>query len=401
LQKGADTSIRNRYGGSLLNSAAEGGSAEIVDMLLERGLPENERDRYGWSPLHYAAYRGREAIVRRLARKGADLNMRTLSGQSALNLAAARERHDILAWLETQGVDPSPRKFPVLEAPYFAQDPPGSQAEIFAADIVSINQGEHGCVSFTPDGREAYWSSFLLTDVGYSDCGLLCSRMESGRWVPPRLAPFAPSWHDSLAGDVPFVTPDGRHIYFLSCRPLQPGGRVGAEHVWIADRQSDGWSEPYPAPGALYGLGLHWQFSVSRDRTFYYSARESSGFGEGDIYRSRFVDGAYAQPENLGGAINTGDREAAPYISPDGDYLIFARRGGPGGFGNMDLYVSYRRADGSWTPPQNLGDGINSSATEMCPMVSPDGKALFFITQRTGNNDIFWVSADILSALKP
>jgi hypothetical protein len=47
-----------------------------------------------------------------------------------------------------------------------------------------------------------------------------------------------------------------------------------------------------------------------------------------------------------------------------------------------DLHVSFWREDGSWTEPLNLGEGVNSSSAEVRPYVSPDGRYLFFTSNR-------------------
>jgi hypothetical protein len=45
------------------------------------------------------------------------------------------------------------------------------------------------------------------------------------------------------------------------------------------------------------------------------------------------------------------------------------------------LYLSHRR-EGAWTKAVNLGDKINTAATEFAPKVSPDGKTFFFTSTR-------------------
>lgn len=76
-----------------------------------------------------------------------------------------------------------------------------------------------------------------------------------------------------------------------------------------------------------------------------------------------------------------------------------------------DLYVTFKKKDGSWTTPKNMGDGVNSSAREGFPFVSRDGKYLFFNSSRAssintrpipeGAGNIFWVSATIIEDLRP
>ena len=91
----------------------------------------------------------------------------------------------------------------------------------------------------------------------------------------------------------------------------------------------------------------------------------------------------------------------------------------------MDLYISFKKNDGSWTKAKNMGEPINSSASEICPGVSPDGKYFFFTSYRTihknyseipltyeekirilnspgnGLGDIYWVDARIIEKIKP
>jgi Tol biopolymer transport system component len=44
----------------------------------------------------------------------------------------------------------------------------------------------------------------------------------------------------------------------------------------------------------------------------------------------------------------------------------------------------------------NLGKLINSRESEFSPVVSPDGKYLFFTSTRLGQGDIYWVDAAVL-----
>ena len=90
-----------------------------------------------------------------------------------------------------------------------------------------------------------------------------------------------------------------------------------------------------------------------------------------------------------------------PYIAPDESYLLFSssRFTSETDFG--DIFVCFHRSDGSWTEAINLGPSINSSRQERFPTVSPDGLYLFFTRWvKSGNEDIFWVSAKIIDDLK-
>jgi WD40-like Beta Propeller Repeat len=64
-----------------------------------------------------------------------------------------------------------------------------------------------------------------------------------------------------------------------------------------------------------------------------------------------------------------------PSISPDGRRLYFASNR-PGGFGGMDLYVA-TLIDGKWTEPVNLGPKINTPKDEVFPFIHADGKVYY------------------------
>ena len=46
-----------------------------------------------------------------------------------------------------------------------------------------------------------------------------------------------------------------------------------------------------------------------------------------------------------------------------------------------DLYISENK-DGVWTSPRHLPPGVNSTALEFCPSLSPDGRFLYFTSTR-------------------
>jgi ankyrin repeat protein len=395
---GADLNVRNENGGSLLHSAAEGGSVEIAATLLERGLDVHEADRYGWTPLHYAAKKGRLAAAELLIGAGADLDRRTLAGYTPCSLAKEFKRNDVLDLLEKKGAIATAPVFPELKGPYFGQIPPGDEPQLFAVDIVSSNRFEHGSVAFSPDGTEAFWeSSYMLADAGYSYSRILTSRVENGLWTAPRIAEFSGV---QLGDDVPLFSQDGTRLYFLSGRPLEPGG-PGGERVWFIERAGDGWSAPEPIRGGPNSMNHHWQFGVAANGNVYIGSSDPGGHGRGDLYVSKFVDGRYLEPENLGPTVNGQYDEASPFIAPDESCLIFTRFGDPADIGGADLCVSFRDSTGRWTEPIGLPEPINTRSNEICPCLSPDGKYLFFNSFRSGGADIYWVSADVIETLRP
>jgi len=389
VEAGTDLSLRNEGDGSLLHSASQGGSAAIVAQLLDAGFDPNERDLYGRTPLHYAAELGRQGAAQMLLNRGAEIDARSSSGETAFNTAQWVERAEMASFLAAAGADTVPRAFPVLTGAYMGQQPPGpgDRPVPFALDIVSDHRFQHGTVAFSPAGDEAMWSSQIaIQETGYSQGLMLFSHIDDGRWTEPVPVPFS---RLGLSDDVPFYLPGGDRLYFLSARraPHEESGQ--GERIWHVDRTADGWSEPQIVEGGPNTLDLHWEFSVAADTSLYVASR-------GELYVSRYVDGRYAEPESLGPLVNSEADESMPFIAPDKSYLLFTRFRHPDNIGFSDLWISFPDEQGSWTEAVNLGERINSVAG-ICPIVTPDGRYLFF---NSGNDDNYWVDAGFIEGLR-
>lgn len=387
VENGADLTIGSFGGGSLLHSAAASPSRGIVSSLLAKGLKANETDGYGWSPLHYAAEMGRADNIEELVAGGAEIDARTIDGKSALDLAQEFGRDDAAKRLIALGASASPPQFPALEGPYLGQDPPGSTPELFALGIVSSRHTSHSSIAFSPDGTEAYWTpTFSTPEAGYGYGNIYRTIVVDGRWTLPEVAPFARGDHT----DVPFFSPSGDRLYFVSRRPVAPGGGE-KERIWFVERESGGWSEPKLLDTPANDMDIHWQFSLDRDGNLYFGASSGKGFGAGDVYVSRFVDGRYLEPENLGEAVNTEGPDFSPFIAPDGSYLLLSRAG-PEAEG---IFVCFRGSDGSWSQARSLWPA-GESWGGICPMLSPDGKYLFYLGGWGGIEGICWLDAGII-----
>ncbi|MBL8764068.1 MAG: PD40 domain-containing protein [Phycisphaerae bacterium] len=98
-----------------------------------------------------------------------------------------------------------------------------------------------------------------------------------------------------------------------------------------------------------------------------------------DLFASRWSPSGWTEPEALDG-VNSDADELGPEFAPDGGSIYFYsdRSGGLGGY---DLWVASRRGDG-WGGAVNLGPGANSPANEYGPALAPDGKSLYFSSNR-------------------
>ena len=91
---------------------------------------------------------------------------------------------------------------------------------------------------------------------------------------------------------------------------------------------------------------------------------------------------------------------AHPFIAADESYIIWDSEN-EGGYGAVDLYISFKQQDGSWGAAINFGDKINTDGPDSGGYVSPDGKYFFFNRKISHeDSDIFWVDAQIIESLK-
>lgn len=391
IAQGIDMFMLNEHKGTLLHSAAKGGSAEIMTMMIDKGLDVNGKDRNGWSPLHCAAYSGHQDAVELLIQKGVDIDSRTLSGCTAFNLAKENGHQTVVDLLDAEGANPGPSMFPELKGAFLGQKRPGDTPEIFAPGIVSAELSLHGNVVFSPDQREAYWSlSFPIPGSGYSRAGIMCMKRKNESWTAPKLAPFS----HKQGEDVPFFSPDGQKLFFISRRSTEGGGERTKENIWFMERKGECWSEPKSISSVVNSSQMHWQFSVARSGNIYFGTDRG-------MMRSRWVSNDYTKPEKVIEVLHPAYEGGCPLIAPDESFLIFSSSILVKDRSDDDLFIGYRKDRNTWTNPINMGDGINTPHQEKCPILSPDGKYLFFLSSRSDGPGVYWVKADIIHTLKP
>lgn len=388
IEKGLDIHKKNEDGRLPLHSAAEGGSLDIIGFLIKKGNPVNCKDYCGASPLHLAAASGFADAVKQLIELGADIDARNSMGATPFNLASGKNHQKVMELLIEKGAITEAPQFPVIQGAYLGQKRPGKTPEIFGQGLVSAYAPIHGCVTFTSDGEEMYWS---IVDFQKRGSTIYQMKIIDGKWTKPEIPAFTSDFSD----DVPFVSPDGEKLYILSNRPVIEGAGNSKENIWVMERQADSWINAQTVGKAINKMDLHWQFSVANDGTIYFASSDGTGLGLNDIYLSKLVNGAYQKPQNLGEAINSKFADFAPYVSPDQSYIIFTSRGRPEGSG---LFISFKKDDGNWTKAKYLGEPFGADA--LLTTISPNGKYLFFTGRREGRIGVFWVDAKIIEEPK-
>jgi Tol biopolymer transport system component len=250
--------------------------------------------------------------------------------------------------------------------------PVAAQVQIFGEGVISTGDYETH-PAFSPGGDTLYFLKGLPDANFFSLC---VSFRKNGRWSTPEVVPFSGRYLDAD----PFVTKDGKTLYFVSSRPIHAGDPVKSDwDIWKVAINANGWGAPVHLDSPFNSSASEYFPTLADNGNFYFGSGRPGGKGRADIYVSRWVDGKYTQPENLGDSINTADNEYEPYITPDERFLIFmATR--PNGLANADLYIS-ERVNGVWSKARRLPAPVNSDALEWGAKMSRDGR-LFFGSSR-------------------
>lgn len=120
----------------------------------------------------------------------------------------------------------------------------------------------------------------------------------------------------------------------------------------------------------------------SKDNFLYFVSDMPGGYGGTDIYISRFINGVWAKPENLGGKVNTVGNEMFPFID-EGGSLYFSSDGLPG-LGDLDMFTI--QTDLVTGKPKgivrNLGAPLNSNNDDFGIITDADRTLGYFSSNR-------------------
>jgi Tol biopolymer transport system component len=262
---------------------------------------------------------------------------------------------------------------------------PRSAAPVgFAPGVIST--GHEFAVTFTPDGREVY---FTRSTVSPRANHVMHSVMRDGAWQPAEAVSFSgDTWSDLD----PALSPDGMRLYFISTRPRPSHVQTSPSaprdmDIWYADRVGDQWGAPHWIE-ELSSDAKEGSPTVDRDGTLcFFSDRGATG-GNNAIYCAARLANGWSAPSRLNANVNAGPSDTSPFLSRDGKTLLFYSTR-DGGMGKADLYISVKRDD-VWQPATSLGSVVNGPEFEYNPSVAPDGRSFFF--GRTGNVYVIPVS---------
>lgn len=267
--------------------------------------------------------------------------------------------------------------FPVLKGTYLGQKPPGNVPEIFAPGVVSTRYRSHSAPSFSPDGKEVFWSAWLRP---YPHEVILYSKEINGKWIKPQLAPFYTKYNHGG----PFLSPDGKKVFFHSLRPV-PGSTDIKEDldIWYVEKTDNGYGEPQHLN--VYTGCNEANPVVTLNGNLYFCANPGVHGINYDIYIAAYKNGQYSIPVKLEENINHPEfNEMFFTVSPDESFIIFSRDSrkfssrGEHLSGDRQIMISYKTPEGSWTKAKKVWNNINGEGFPRFPGLTHDGKYFFF-----------------------
>jgi Tol biopolymer transport system component len=197
--------------------------------------------------------------------------------------------------------------------------------------------------SFAPDGRSMI---FMRANPQFSAYRLMQSHCGPQGWSAPQPLSIAAPLPASEAD--PFITADGRQLWFVSNRPF-PGKQGDDLDIWVSEKTSDG----------------------------------HDGWGP---------------PRRLPEPINSAQSELLPRRLPDGRLFFGSDR--PGGLGGNDVYMATPQADGSWRVA-NLGAPLNTASNDYEVEMSADGNQAVVVSDREGRSHLYRYARDGKQGWRP
>jgi len=200
------------------------------------------------------------------------------------------------------------------------------------------------------------------------------------------------------------VSADGQTLIFTSRRPESTGKLQDPddgkffEDIYISrkDSLSGKWLAAEPVEGNLNTEGHDANMSISADGKQIFVYRNVGYTKSGEIFVSKLGrTGKWSAAKPVEGDVNTSYFESSACVSPDGKTMYFVSEREKGGFGMGDIFMSRREGKNEWGKAVNLGPVINDEYDQIGVFIHPDGKTLYFASnspKAIGGYDIFKTS---------
>ena len=250
------------------------------------------------------------------------------------------------------------------------------QVELFDGPLNEFQNVRDFCIAKTND--EAYFS---IQSPNQDLSHIVVMKKINNEWTDPVLMPFC----DEFMYLEPFLTSDGKRLFFVSNRPLNDIEQVKKDFdIWYVQRDDvhKQWSNPINLGSSVNSNYDEFYPTLSENNNLYFTMVSPSGIGNDDIYFCEWNGMEYSKPQMLNKIINSAGYEFNAFISKDESFLIYTKYNADDGYGSGDLYISRKDSLGEWQEAINLGNVINTKHMEYCPYYDSANEILYFTSRQ-------------------
>lgn len=199
--------------------------------------------------------------------------------------------------------------------------------------------------------------------------------------------------NNALPNSICSLTPDGDTYVVVNQFSKDGGMNKGFS---LVHQLPDGtWSDPEPMQIDDYNISsAAISLTMSNDASvLIMSLPKAQGSADNDLFISfKIGEQHWSKPKNMGSRVNSSYNELTPYLSPDGKELYFASNRPPS-VGGLDLFFISRLDEGweNWSQPRRFVEPINTPGDESQPYFNMTTGQLYFSSKRDGTHDIYRV----------
>lgn len=243
----------------------------------------------------------------------------------------------------------------------------------------------------SPDGKTLFITRYPEDNEGKNNIWY-SEKSAAGNWSLAKNI-GSPLNIKGFSTSVQSVTPDGNTLLLSN---LYNNSKVIGGGCSVSQRERGGWSQPQPQTiDKFQNKNPFVNYFLSNSGKFLLMAIETKkGYGEKDLYVSfKKEDNKWEAPINFGTIVNTNKDEFAPFLASDEHTLYFASNGHKNGVGGVDIWMS-KRLDDTWTKwsaPINMGNVINTPDFDAYFTLDAKGEYAYFVSGKNslGYGDIF------------